>query len=243
MTGQSRVDLVRLTGSWVHHSAVVSPSLGARRASVRAAYALLMSRRVARPQHDLRLSTGRRPCKVGCNCAVGRVSGVTWRTILNKTGWSSIVFTGRSVNCLRGSSRTYDNPLVDVTDLVGVRVICYYIEDLRVVADIIEREFDIDRENSVDLATRDDPSRFGYTSIHFCRAASTSSGNVGRVAGVRVNASRDTTQNCAAARLGGRGSQVELQIGTESPRSPQKAIVPTECALRVGRRRILWLAL
>src|SRR5688572_19377369 len=40
--------------------------------------------------------------------------------------------------------------LADVTDLAGVRITTYFAADVDKVSDLIEREFDIDRENSVD---------------------------------------------------------------------------------------------
>ncbi|WP_254617301.1 GTP pyrophosphokinase [Burkholderia metallica] len=57
--------------------------------------------------------------------------------------------------------------LSDITDVCGVRVITYFEGDVKRVADIVEREFDVDRENSVDKSTPGDPDRFGYRSVHY----------------------------------------------------------------------------
>src|SRR5262245_48295541 len=43
----------------------------------------------------------------------------------------------------------YDDPLLDVTDLIGVRVITYYLEDVNRITELIEKEFDVDEENSI----------------------------------------------------------------------------------------------
>lgn len=51
--------------------------------------------------------------------------------------------------------------LEDVTDLAGLRVITYYEDDVDRVAKVIEREFMIDRGNSVDKRDTE-PDRFGY---------------------------------------------------------------------------------
>ena len=56
--------------------------------------------------------------------------------------------------------------LEEVTDLVGLRVITYYYDDVDTVAKVIEREFDIDSENSEDKRKPDDPHVFGYASLH-----------------------------------------------------------------------------
>ena len=60
----------------------------------------------------------------------------------------------------------YSNPITDVTDLVGVRVIAYYLEDVGKIARAMRTEFLVDEANSVDKTAALDPDRFGYESIH-----------------------------------------------------------------------------
>lgn len=57
--------------------------------------------------------------------------------------------------------------LEDITDIAGVRVITYYSEDVDCVADIIESEFDVDRDNSIDKRAALEPDKFGYCSVHY----------------------------------------------------------------------------
>ena len=57
--------------------------------------------------------------------------------------------------------------LSDITDIAGVRIITYYSEDVDRVSDIIECEFNIDRENSIDKRESMEPDRFGYCSVHY----------------------------------------------------------------------------
>lgn len=57
--------------------------------------------------------------------------------------------------------------LSDVTDISGIRIITYFADDVDLVAKVIEEEFDIDRENSVDKRALLDPDRFGYISLHY----------------------------------------------------------------------------
>ena len=61
----------------------------------------------------------------------------------------------------------YKNPLTEITDLIGVRIITYYLEDVVRVGEILKKEFQIDATNSVDKSAGLDPDRFGYTSVHY----------------------------------------------------------------------------
>lgn len=56
--------------------------------------------------------------------------------------------------------------LADITDVAGVRIITYFEDDVDRVADIIQREFVIDKDNSIDKRLLLDPDRFGYLSLH-----------------------------------------------------------------------------
>ncbi len=64
--------------------------------------------------------------------------------------------------------------LSDVTDISGIRVITYFADDVDAVAEVIEEEFVIDRENSVDKRALLDPDRFGYISLHYVAKLSNS---------------------------------------------------------------------
>ena len=57
--------------------------------------------------------------------------------------------------------------LEDITDIAGVRIITYYIADVSRVAEIVEQEFTVDRENSIDKSAALEPDRFGYCSVHY----------------------------------------------------------------------------
>ncbi|MFL6282676.1 MAG: GTP pyrophosphokinase family protein [Pyrinomonadaceae bacterium] len=56
--------------------------------------------------------------------------------------------------------------LSDITDICGIRIITYYDEEVDAVARIIENEFEIDPENSVDKRKKA-PDTFGYLSSHY----------------------------------------------------------------------------
>ena len=61
----------------------------------------------------------------------------------------------------------YLDPLKDMHDLAGVRIICYYLSDVARVGSLIEDEFTVDSENSRSREERSDPDRFGYESDHY----------------------------------------------------------------------------
>jgi len=56
--------------------------------------------------------------------------------------------------------------LNDITDLVGLRIITYYEDDVDRVAEVIRREFQIDDANSVDKR-RSEPDKFSYSAINY----------------------------------------------------------------------------
>ena len=57
--------------------------------------------------------------------------------------------------------------LADITDILGLRVITFYIDDVDKVASAVERLFDIDWDNSVDKRKIHDTDSFGYLSLHY----------------------------------------------------------------------------
>lgn len=57
--------------------------------------------------------------------------------------------------------------LHSLTDLLGLRIITLFSDQVDKVAKVIESEFSIDAARSVDKRTSLDPDRFGYLSLHY----------------------------------------------------------------------------
>lgn len=65
------------------------------------------------------------------------------------------------------TSKNKYKKLSEITDLVGFRIVAFYATDINAIAEMIDREFVIDEENSIDKRKAIEPDRFGYMSLHY----------------------------------------------------------------------------
>ena len=65
------------------------------------------------------------------------------------------------------SGRSYKDPIRDITDLSGLRIVLHYLEDVNAVGKLVEREFRVDKSRSSDKANSLRPHEFGYRSVHY----------------------------------------------------------------------------
>lgn len=63
--------------------------------------------------------------------------------------------------------KNYEAPFDQMMDIVGVRVIAYYVDDCRQIGKLVEREFDVDDDHSSRGEEPRDPDRFGYESLQY----------------------------------------------------------------------------
>lgn len=68
---------------------------------------------------------------------------------------------------LERKSGQYADPLSEMTDLVGLRVVTYYQEDVSEVCKLIESEFTCDKDNSIDKTGALAANEFGYNGVHY----------------------------------------------------------------------------
>jgi putative GTP pyrophosphokinase len=66
-----------------------------------------------------------------------------------------------------GATKEGPRPLNTLTDLLGIRIITYFRNEVDDVARLIQREFTIDQDNSVGKRAAHEADRFGYLSLHY----------------------------------------------------------------------------
>jgi len=57
--------------------------------------------------------------------------------------------------------------LSDITDIIGLRVITDFEDNVNKVLKVLESEFEVDKSNSMDKGELLDPNGFGYRSVHY----------------------------------------------------------------------------
>lgn len=86
----------------------------------------------------------------------------------NKINFQNITTRTKDFDSLKNKieSKSKYNNLEEITDIVGCRIITYFESDLERIVEIIKKEFEIDKENSIDKKEILEDDRFGYLSYH-----------------------------------------------------------------------------
>lgn len=63
--------------------------------------------------------------------------------------------------------KKYENPLEEMTDILGIRIITYYREDLNSILSLLKKNFKIDYKNSTNKLKSLKYNEMGYLSLHY----------------------------------------------------------------------------
>ncbi|MEK7722936.1 MAG: hypothetical protein AAB336_01180 [Acidobacteriota bacterium] len=91
--------------------------------------------------------------------------------------FSAITHRAKTLNSFleKIQRKIYDNPIEEITDFAGVRVVCLYIDDLPQVEKVIAEHFEIIEK--IDKLKDKKQDQFGYGAVHFVvKLGKTSSG-------------------------------------------------------------------
>ncbi|MET7407840.1 GTP pyrophosphokinase [Streptomyces parvulus] len=92
--------------------------------------------------------------------------------VLEKCGVEYVQMEGRAKDVasftekIQRKGGKYTDPLAEVTDLAGIRIIAYYVEDVERIAGLIRQEFSVLEEHSGDKQAELADNEFGYASFH-----------------------------------------------------------------------------
>ena len=81
--------------------------------------------------------------------------------------YSAITFRAKTIDsfCVKALRKKYSDPLDEITDFAGVRIVYLYNSDGPKLETLIEREFEIiEKINKID---KNLPDRFGYGALHY----------------------------------------------------------------------------
>ena len=67
----------------------------------------------------------------------------------------------------KAKQEKYSHPIKEIYDMAGIRVITYLESDVQKIADIVEKLFAIDKDNSLDQSKLLGSDRVGYRSVHY----------------------------------------------------------------------------
>lgn len=89
--------------------------------------------------------------------------------IAEKIPYSSVTSRKKNLQslCHKAEKDKYKNPVEEIQDIVGIRIVAYVESDVERICRIIEKSFYIDTENSEDKKTKLGTDKVGYRSVHY----------------------------------------------------------------------------
>jgi len=91
--------------------------------------------------------------------------------LLKTSGVEFLAVTGRTKSkdsCIEKINRkSYKDPVTELTDLSGIRIVAYFESDIKIISDIINEAFNVDAKNSLNQDERLSIDQIGYRSVHF----------------------------------------------------------------------------
>ncbi len=121
--------------------------------------------------HSQKILDEYRAAKPQCGVAVQKIYTLL-KDVLDKAGLvvASIEYRIKTEQSLAGKLELKGHKyksLADITDIVGLRIITFYMDDVDKVASAVDRLFKIDWANSVDKRRAHEIDSFGYSSLHY----------------------------------------------------------------------------
>ena len=96
---------------------------------------------------------------------------ILFEKIINERGVDVLSVSGRtkSISSINDKikRKLYSDPLIQMTDITGLRVVVFFESHISEVSDIIREVFNVDEENSIDRDQLLGGDRIGYRSVHF----------------------------------------------------------------------------
>ena len=131
--------------------------------------------------------------------------------------------------------KKYENPFIDIEDIAGLRIICYYPSDVASIEKLISSVFNL--ESAIDKSDHLDIDKFGYRSNHYV---------------IKLKCDNDSEFNEQST-----DCKIEIQVRTllmhvwasiqekleykkekHSPPAVQKKINAIKCIIRISRSTI-----
>jgi ppGpp synthetase/RelA/SpoT-type nucleotidyltranferase len=88
---------------------------------------------------------------------------------LEKISYHAISCRVKEIESFAGKvqRKDYKTPHQDITDLAGIRIVTYVESEIKLISKIIENNFTIDKEKSLDKSSELGIDRVGYKSVHY----------------------------------------------------------------------------